>query len=58
MPEVKEITKEKKAEYNKTYYDKVKHKSKKWCDVCEKYLHVYGWSKHIKTNTHLNKGGG
>ena len=46
-------------EYHKKYYVdknlKDKYKEKKKCDICDKMVAKYNWSKHIQTEKHFKK---
>jgi len=53
------MTEEQLKEYHKKYYIdknlKDKYKEKKNCDICNKMVAKYNWSKHIQTEKHFKK---
>jgi hypothetical protein len=53
------MTEEQLKEYHKRYYIehnlKDKYKEKKKCEVCDKMVAKYNWSKHIQTEKHFKK---
>jgi len=53
------MSEEELKEYHKKYYLehnlKDKYKEKKKCEVCDKMVAKYNWSKHIQTEKHFKK---
>lgn len=53
------MTTEQLKEYHKKYYVdknlKERYKEKKKCEVCDKMVAKYNWSKHIQTEKHFKK---
>ena len=55
----RKVSKEKKREYNRRYYEKRGKEAKsiksKHCSICDKYMQPGSYNDHVKSNVHQAK---